>query len=228
MKMRQEIRGERAARKKALHRAPSREALARNDAARRTAGFTLIETTVALTIFAALGYTLSVVVALGKHSQTMITGLTTEDRSLRSATTDLIEDLRTSSDSTITVTALPDGNHKVKFMQPIDLGGVAGWGVYDRTVSPNPMPNWHVQYIARDQALGGGAVDKQLIRQVLDDTDVVKKETVLANYLQPGNQVPPGFQMVKVGLVWQITLSTQGKVEGRSGIREVFHVQTRN
>ena len=192
------------------------------------AGFTLIETAVALAIFTALGYTLSVVVALGKHSQTTITGLTTEDRSLRLATTDLIEDLRTSSDATITVTALPDGNHKVKFMQPIDAGGAQTWGVYDRSINPNPMPNWHVQYIVRDLALGGGAVDKQLVRQVLDDTDVVKKEKVLADNLQAGNQVPPGFKMVKVGLVWQITLSTQGKVEGRSGIREVFHVQTRN
>jgi prepilin-type N-terminal cleavage/methylation domain-containing protein len=223
MKLRKEMRRAEIARVKA-----SSGALVPRESTRKTAGFTLIETTVALTIFAALGYTLSIVVALGKHSQTTITGLTTEDRSLRSATTDLIDDLRMSSDSTITVTALPDGNHKVKLMQPIDLGGVAGWGVYDRTVAPNPMPNWHVQYLARDLALGGGAVDKQLVRQVLDDTDVVKKETVLANYLQPGNQVPPGFQMVKVGLVWQITLTTQGKVEGRSGIREVFHVQTRN
>jgi prepilin-type N-terminal cleavage/methylation domain-containing protein len=194
----------------------------------RASGFTLIETTVALTIFAALGYTLSVVVALGKHSQTTITGLTTEDRSLRQATTDLIDDLRNGSDANITVTVLPDGNHQVVFMEPIDLGGVASWGVYDRTVNPNPMPNWQVRYTVNDQPLGNGLIDKQLVRQVLDDTGVLKKQTVLVDNLMLGTQVPPGFQMVKTGAVWQITLSTQGKVEGKSGIREVFHVQTRN
>ena len=203
-----------------IHRAPR--------GTRRTRGFTLIETTVALTIFAALGYTLSIVAALGKHSQTTITGLAVEDRSLRDATRDLIEDLRTSSDTTITVTTLADGNQQVKFMQPIDVAGVSTWGVYDRMVSGTPAANWHVQYTVKNVALGGGAIDKQLVRQVLDDTDTLKRETVLADNLRSGNPAPPGFQMVKVGLVWQITLSTQGKVEGKSGIREVFHVQTRN
>jgi hypothetical protein len=196
--------------------------------AARTAGFTLIETTVALTIFVALGYALSVVVAIGKHSQSTISGLTTEDRSLREATTDLVEDLRNSSDSTIAVSVLPDGNHQVQLMEPIDLGGVASWGVYDRTVNPNPMPNWQIVYTVIDQPIGNGAVDRQLVREILDDTGVMKKQTVLADRLSLGTQVPPGFQMIKTGAVWQITLSTQGKVEGKSGIREVFHVQTRN
>jgi prepilin-type N-terminal cleavage/methylation domain-containing protein len=206
--------------------------LAPRGSAPARAGFTLLESIVALTIFAMLGYGLTVVVGLGHHSQRTVANMSAEDRSLRAATTAMIDELRVSSDSTITVTPLADGNHQVRFMQPIDVAGVATWGVYDKMLSTNPAnqthANWHVQYSVKDVPAGNGTVDKELVRQVLDDTDTVRLEKVLAEGLRTGAQNPPGFNMVKAGLVWQITLSTVGKVEGKAGIREVFHVRTRN
>jgi prepilin-type N-terminal cleavage/methylation domain-containing protein len=198
----------------------------------KLAGFTLLETMVALSIFAALGYSLAIVVGFGNHSQRAVSRMAAEDRALRTATIALLDDLRSTTDSSITITPLADGNHQVRFMLPIDVAGVASWGVYDRTLGPDAasqnQPNWHVQYIVRDLALGGGQVNKQLVRQILDDTNTMRKEKVLADGLQSGTQVPPGFKVVKTGLVWQVTLSTVGKVEGKAGIREVFHVRTRN
>jgi len=198
----------------------------------RRAGFTLIETTVALTIFAALGYGLAIVVGLGQHSQRAVTRMAAEDRSMRAATKALMEDLRVSSDSTITVTVLADGNHQVRLMLPIDVAGAATWGVYDRMLGSDAtawnQAGWHVQYTVRDTPAGGTAINKQLVRQILDTTDTVRRETVLADGLRGGATAPAGFQMIKTGLVWQLTLSTVGKVEGKAGIREVFHVRTRN
>jgi prepilin-type N-terminal cleavage/methylation domain-containing protein len=200
--------------------------------ARRRAGFTLIETMVALSIFAALGYGLAIVVRIGNHSQLTVTRMAAEDRSLRAATDTLLADLRVASDTSIAVAVLADGNHQVQLQQPIDAGGASTWGVYDRTLGPNAaaqnQAGWHVQYTVKNVAIGGGAIDKQFVRQELDVAGNVQREKVLATSLRGGAQAPAGFQMVKVGSVWQVTLSTVGKTEGQAGIREVFHVKARN
>jgi hypothetical protein len=187
---------------------------------------------VALSLFASLGYGLAIVVGLGKHSQTTLSRMAAEDRSLRAATDSLLGDLRVASDATVTILALGDGNHQVQLQQPIDVGGAAAWGVYDRTLGPDAasqnQAGWHVQYMVKNVAIGGGAFDKQLVRQELDVAGTVQREKVLAVNLRSGAPAPAGFQIVKVGSVWQVTVSTVGKTEGQAGIREVFHVRARN
>ena len=199
---------------------------------RSRAGFTLLESMVAITLFAIIGYALTVAVSIGNHSQKMVLNMASEDRSFRSATMKLMQELRATRDDRIVVTDLGDGTSQLDFPQPIDNAGVADWGVYDRTLGTTAAlqnrPNWFVRYTVRDVVAGNGNVDKQLVREVVDDLAVVQKLKVLVHGLRPGNVAPAGFQVIQQGAVWQVTLSTNSQGEGQAGIRTVFHVQTRN
>jgi len=194
-------------------------------------GFTLIESMVAITLFAVLGYALAVAVSIGNHSQKMVLNLASEDRGLRSATMTLMQELRATRDASIQIVNLADLNSRLDFQMPIDDAGTATWGVYDKTLGATPAlqnrVNWELRYTVRDVVAGNGTVDKVLVRQVLDDLGAVVKERVLVHGLRPG-VAPEGFKVVQQGAVWQVTLSTNSQGEGQAGIRTVFHVQTRN
>lgn len=197
----------------------------------RRSGFTLLEAMIALGIFVVVGYAVGVAVGAGNHSQRVVTRLAAEDRAVREASNSLIDELRETSDAQINIATLADGNHQVRFMLPIDLGGTAAWGVDDPVVGGDPVAqnkeNWSVRYTVRDVSIDGKTV-KRLLRQVLDAALNVQYEKVIVDGLRRGNVDPPGFKVVKTGDVWEITLSTEGREEGKSGIRAVFHVQTRN
>lgn len=201
---------------------------------RRTAasGYTLLEMMVALTIFSVVGYALTVAIDVASHSQKTVMRVTAEDRGLREATAFLIDELRTSSDATITIAVLADGNHRIRFQMPIDVAGAAVWGVHDRKLSPvlaqQTRQGWFVQYTVRALPAVNGVINRQLVRQILDAAFTVKRETVILDGLRRGTDVPPGFKMVKVGDLWELTLSTVGEINGKVGMRTVFHVQTRN
>lgn len=206
--------------------------LATRARSRVESGFTLLEMMVAVTVFAVLGYGLAIAVDVGNHSQLTVLRVAAEDRSLRAATTSLIDELRSSSDTTIVITTLADGNQAVRFMLPIDVGGVPSWGVFDRSLGSDAASQnrlgWSLRYTVRSVPTGNGTFNKQLVRQLLDAAQTVQREKVMAEALESGTHVPPGFRMVKVGEVWELTLTSMGQVEGKAGISEVFHVQTRN
>jgi hypothetical protein len=187
---------------------------------------------VSVALFAVIGYALSVAVSVGNHSQRMVLNVASEDRELRAATMTLMRELRMSSDATITTTALPDANTELTFRMPMDDAGAASWGVFDRTLGSTwalqNRVNWSLRYTVRDVVSPNGAINKQLVRQILDDLGVVQREKVMAQGLRPGGAAPAGFRVAQVGDVWEITLSTTGRSEGQAGIRTVFHVQTRN
>jgi hypothetical protein len=195
-------------------------------------GLTLIESMVGVSLFAVIGYALSVAVSVGNHSQRMVMNMASEDRSLREATMTLMKELRTTADSTIAVVALPDNNSRLTFQMPIDVGGAASWGVFDRTLGPDAATqnraNWSMRWTVRDVVAANGTVNKQLVRQILDDAFAVRKEKVMAQGLRSGAAAPAGFRVAQQGDVWEVTLSTVGQVEGQAGIRTVFHVSTRN
>jgi hypothetical protein len=195
-------------------------------------GLTLIESMVGVSLFAVIGYALSVAVSVGNHSQRMVLNMASEDRSLRAATMTLMKELRTTADSTIAVAALPDNNSRLTFQMPIDVAGAASWGVFDRTLGPDAATqnraNWSLRWTVRDVVGANGTVNKQLVRQILDDTFTVRKEKVMAQGLRSGAVAPAGFHVAQQGDVWEVTLSTTGQVEGQAGIRTVFHVSTRN
>ena len=195
-------------------------------------GFTLLETMIALSLFAILGYGLAIVVKVGNHSQATVVSIAAEDRSLRSACTTLVDELDCSSDAQITVTTLGDGNQQVKFLQPIEVGGALDWGVYDRMLGPDPASQnrsgWSIRYTVRDQPAGNGSIVKQLVRQTLNAAGAVQREKVMVEGLRSGAPAPAGFKVIKQGLVWELTLSTIDGFQGKPGLREVFHVHARN
>jgi type II secretory pathway pseudopilin PulG len=195
-------------------------------------GMTLVESMIGITLFAILGYALSVAVSISNNSQRTVLNVAAEGRDLRGATQTFIRELRASSDARITITVLPDLNHQVDFMMPIDVAGAATWGVYDRTLGPDAATqnrlNWILRYTVRDVVDPAGGVDKQLVRQILDDLGAVQRTKVLATGLRMGGVAPAGFRMVRQGAIWEVTLSTNSQGEGQAGIRTVFHVRTRN
>lgn len=198
---------------------------------RARAGFTLVETVIALVIFSVLGYALGVAADVGNDSALQVVRLSSENRELRAATLQLAAELRTSSDDNITTAVLADSNQQLRFLQPITVAGSSAWGVFDRqlgnTAALQNRADWVVQYTVRDQMVNG-VVQKQLVRQILDDTFAVQRERVVATGLRSGTDVPPGFRVVQNGAVWEITLSTDGPLDGNLGKSVVMHVNTRN
>lgn len=205
--------------------------LSRNRVRATRAGFTLLETMISLTIFAVIGYSLAVVVDLGNDSQRSVLRVAAEDRSLRESTSFLTDELRSSTDSSIAVTTLGDGNSQVTFRMPVEVGGALSWGVYDKslgaTYADQNKANWSLRYTVRN-VVTAGVTNKQLVRQILDDSQVVQKELVVAEGLRAGNLTPPGFRIVQTGDVWQVTVSTVGEYANKVGMKAEFHVQTRN
>lgn len=197
-----------------------------------TAGFTLLETMVALGVFGLLGYSLAITADVGTDSQRTVMDVVAEDRALRSTFTTLVEELRVSRDDTISVTVLADANHQLRFRQPIDVAGSPSWGVYEFALGPDEASrtreNWSLQYTVHARPQTDGTVVRELVREIVDDAEAVRRSHVIVSGLRAGGGNPSGFQVVQQGEVWVITLSTEGRAEGTTGMQAVFHVQTRN
>ncbi len=197
-----------------------------------TAGFTLVEMMVALGVFGLLGYSLTITADVGSDSQRTVMSVVAEDRALRSTLTSAVEELRASRDDTISVTTLADGNHQLRFMQPIEVGGSAVWGVHEFALGPDAVSQdragWSLQYTVHARPQSDGSVVRELVREILDDALVVQRSRVIVSRLRGGGGDPPGFHVVHQGEVWVLTLSTEGRAEGTTGMKAVFHVQTRN
>lgn len=88
----------------------------------RRAGFTLLEAAIATSIFALIGYSLTVCMATANDSQRTVFSVAAQDRALREATSTLTDELRTSSDSMITVTTLADSDSQVDLQMPVESG----------------------------------------------------------------------------------------------------------
>lgn len=197
----------------------------------RRAGFTIIETMISLSIFAALGYAVAVCTKTANDSQRTVYSVAADDRALRESSSYLTDELRSSTDAQVTVATLADGNHQVDFKVPVESGGNLVWGVYDKGLgndyaSQNKV-DWKLRYTVRNSVVGG-VVNKQLLRQILDTNSVVQDEKVIAERLHSGTENPPGFRVIKSGDMWVVTVSTSGKSAESSGIKAEFHVRTRN
>lgn len=205
---------------------------ARSSRPRSRGGFTLLELTIAAGILGVLGYSLSLAVKMSRDSQRTVTRVAQESRTKRESIAQLIQDVRESTDTRITVTVLGDNNHEVTLQQPIEIAGVLGWGVYDRELGPAAVDwsrtDWSVRYTVRQVVGPAGAPVRQLVRRILDDGFAMQREEVLVEGLRDGNDVPPGFRMVQVGDVWEISLATDGENANSSGQLSDFHVRPRN
>ncbi|MCE9594728.1 MAG: hypothetical protein K8S98_11095 [Planctomycetes bacterium] len=198
----------------------------------RRGGYTLIETAAAVAVFMVVWYSLGLALKMGNESQRAVSRIAEESRALRKSISELTDELRTSTDSSVVTATLADGNDSVSFMVPIDVAGVADWGVYDKRLGPLPAdrnrPDWRIRYTVASVDVGAGVIEKQLVREVVDDLGAVRRQDTLARGLRPGVGAQPGFRVTKNGAVWELTLSTVGTAGVSKGEHEVFHVRTRN
>lgn len=197
----------------------------------RRRGYTILELLASLTIFAIIWYSLAIAIRTGVRAERAVAERGEANRELRRSVGSLTDELRWSNESTVTITALADGNHSLSFMQPIQVGGNQDWGVYDKTLGDDEdeqnRPDWQVRYTVVSANVGAGT-EKRLVRQIVDDDGEVQKQTILATRLNDGEGAAPGFQVVKTGDVWVVTLSTAAIDDVSEASSEVFHVRSRN
>lgn len=195
------------------------------------AGFTLLEAMVSLVLFSAIGGALVLAMQAGQETERSVANESAANRSLRSAPRRLTDELRSSSDAQITVTALPDGNDSVRFKVPTQVGTTLSWGVYDPTLGTDEASQnragWSLRYTV-DSVVVHGVTTRRLVRQVLDQNAVVQKQRVVLDRLRSGTDTPPGFTVRKQGALWEITLSAVARKAQDRGLEEVFHAQARN
>jgi prepilin-type N-terminal cleavage/methylation domain-containing protein len=190
-------------------------------------GLTLIELTVAMTIFAVLGYSLMSALSLSNNSRAAVEGMVEENEELRAGAGAVTDDLRVSSDARIDIAELADENHEVTLQLPIVIGGVLDWGVPAHAVGApgaTDHQDWVVRYTVSTGVDEHGAPERALVRQLVDAAGLVQKQEELVHGLTKGSDASPGFRLEKTGDVWEVTLST----EKGAGKKEVFHVHSRN
>ena len=191
----------------------------------RSAGFTLFETIVAISVFSVIGYSLVGAVGMGSRSQSLVMSGAESNRLLRASRTVLMDEMSMCSDADIAVATLADGNHQVDFMLPIVVLGNPTWGVSDPKLGTNE--NWRVRYTVQTVGVGPG-LNRQLVRQIIDDLGNVMDADPIAQGLRDGAQVPRGLSVVQTGDVWDISITTAGHEAAAHGEEANFHVRTRN
>jgi hypothetical protein len=190
-------------------------------------GLTFMEVVAASAVSMVLGYALIGMVTMGNTTQATVSQVAEENDQLRTANKELMKELQVANSATMTITTLQDNNHEVTFMTPVEVSGNPAWGVRDFSLGPDPTSqtreNWKFRYTVQNVNNC-----RKLVRQILDDMDVVQREEVIAENLRSGSDNPPGFQMVQAGEMWELTIGTLGEDASDPGRRVIFHVLLRN
>jgi len=198
---------------------------------KRSSGFTLLEMVVALTLFSVIGYTLMSAVRMAHQSHRAVVASTIENGNRRKACTRLIEELASANSASIQVVTGAGVNDSITFQMPITVAGVKEWGAKEESLSSIPeeqsVAGWSIRYVVFDLPWNGG-VRSSLVRQVLDDLDVVRVQDSVVDGLRSGVLNPKGFSVEQVGVMWEVTLTTMGNADNSEGRSTVFHVKTRN
>ncbi len=197
----------------------------------KRAGFSLVEMTIAVSIFSVIGYGLFVAVDAGNDSQRAVATATARAKELRTMNSMLANELKLAADGNITVAVLPDSNDQVTFMHPITNAGTLSWGVFDPTLGATEAEqnreNWKLRYTV-ETVVQGGVPNRRLVRQMLDDLDAIQSSDVLLEGLADGLEEPRGFSVTKVGDMWEVQVTLTGATAGGHGGGVHFHVRTRN
>ena len=106
---------------------------------------------------------------------------------------------------------------------------VAGWGVYDRHLGGDEAAWNRADWSIRYTVVAGDDGDRLLVRQVLDDMDVVQRQTTLASDLRRTGPDPTGFRVTDQGDVWEVVITTASAsaIGGEAGGMKL-HVHTQN
>lgn len=194
---------------------------------RSRAGFSLVEVLVAMTAFAGLGMILVMTLKAAADSQRAIVLRAEEHRIVRRASRTLMDELGYASEDSI-VFALAAGQGAqasptyLSFRQRIELDGAAALGVVHMGEAHE---DWSLVY-AVEEPVGDGDM-RRLVRRVVDETGAIVASEPLARGLRPDGASPPGFSVARSGVLWRVTLTTEGKGNA-DGVEEVFDVRARN
>jgi len=189
----------------------------------RRSGFTLLEMMISTVIFGVVGYSVSIAVKLGNDSNSTVMQVARESRAERESVSTLIDDVRMSSNTRITVATDANGNSLVQLQQPIVVAGAFAWGVRDRRLGDDEdawnREDWTIRYLVD--------ADARLVRRVVDAGGVTQLEDVLGDgLLDEGGD--PGFRMFESGDVWQVDLAVRRGAHGDAVTANEFHIRTRN
>lgn len=177
---------------------------------RGRAGFTLLETVLASTLFVGIGYVLVMSTRASEQSHKTVSQNVASNNNVREVSQGLRDELRSARLSTITLNQPSGGNATLRFQTAIaGVGGVVEWGVFDRRISPDEancsQPGWFIQYAVEQ----GGVTPNELVRRVIDDTGATRLMHVMARDVVD-------FTVDNSGDVWGVhweTLGSEGKRE---------------
>ncbi|MFQ5507039.1 MAG: type II secretion system protein J [Planctomycetota bacterium] len=181
---------------------------------RRKGGFFLLETAVAVVISTVL---FGAILAMLRSGQDNARSVWKESRAMaamRNATNRLRLDMRQAGRSVMFIGTGTDGNHQLTLQRPVSLnGGHKVWGIYaaalGRTESERMKADWRIRYRVLNRTTASGRADRQLVRQLLDPGNVVRRQATLVHFLQTGTDTPRGFSIVRRGNLWRVTISSR-------------------
>jgi prepilin-type N-terminal cleavage/methylation domain-containing protein len=196
---------------------------------RSRAGVTLIELMITVSILALVVTATMETIGTGTASSRSVTTGVRENADLRDSGKRISQELRSAGGGRFDVAVLGDGNHELTFQVPVTVAGVAGWGVYDRHLGGDEAAWNRVDWSLRYTVVPGNDGERLLVRQVLDDADVVQRQSTLSGDLRDGNANPAGFQVTNQGDVWEVVITTESAsaIGGDAGGMKL-HVHTQN
>lgn len=196
---------------------------------RARAGVTLVEMMIAVSILALVVTATMETLGTGAASSRSVTTGVLENSSLRESGRRISQELRSAGGGRFDVAVLPDGNSELTFQVPVTVAGVAGWGVYDRFLGGDEASWNRVDWSVRYTVVPGDDGDRLLVRQLLDELDVVQRQTTLSRDLRRTGANPVGFEVVDQGEVWEVVITTAsaGAIGGDAGGMKL-HVRTQN
>lgn len=192
------------------------------------AAFSLVELIAAIAVFGIVGYTLAGSVGLAKRAQTTVSRTVDGNVAVRNASARLRAELKATGDARIALATLGDGNQSLSFQVPVEVGGVQGWGAYERRLGTAEVHQNLVDGLLRytvEVAPNNG--ERRLVRQVVDSTGAIRRSDVLVRNLTSGGPNAPGFAIDAAGDLWRVRITQAGR-EGGAARTEEFHVRTRN
>ncbi|MFN7589045.1 MAG: type II secretion system protein J [Planctomycetota bacterium] len=191
----------------------------------RAAGFTLVEIIVGVSLATFAGLAAITLLASSRDGASLTRRETMTTGWLRKVSQRLREDLAQCSTARLTVARDLDQNDVVTVQRPLASGGAApAWGAYDpsQSAADRMREDCFTRYAV--QRVGS---DRQLVRQVLDGSDTLLHEEVLARGLADGRGAVPGLRVQAAGAMWRVTIGIAG-VAGHRGDSVTFDVALMN